>query len=152
LRDVILFADTTNVPTIVEDIVPYRRWIDPLLREANYEAKVKEDRRAQPNTSLALLPVDAGQVEYLFTRLLDAEPEEFPVIQDALVPHSYELVSRLWKVVEHPAQGKENQRLRAACALAKYDPQNERWAAVAEPVVDDFVSVSPAYLKRWMDC
>ena len=67
-------------------------------------------------------------------RLLDAETAEVPVIRDALAPHKDELLDKLWAVVEKPEKGKEQQRLRAAAALAKYDPDSERWAKVQEAV------------------
>ena len=64
----------------------------------------------------ALLPGDAADEEDV--RLLDAEPPEVPVIGDALAPHKEALLDKLWAVAELPTQGKEPQRLRAACALA----------------------------------
>ena len=39
------------------------------------------------HASLALLPVDASQVDYLFNRLINATPSELPVLRDALKPH-----------------------------------------------------------------
>jgi formylglycine-generating enzyme required for sulfatase activity len=137
----------------VEELSHYRRWIDPLLRDAYQEAEASKEpgSRAQLHVSMALLPVDAGQTEYLYERLLDATPQEISILCEVLAPHQDELLEKLWAVVEHPAQGKEHRRLRAACALAKYDPENGRWATVAEPVVDDFVAVAPTYLERWMD-
>ena len=107
--------------------------------------------RKQLHTSLALLPVDASQVKYLYGRLLDAEPGEVPVIRDALAAHQEELVDKLWAVVEAPEKGKESQRLRAAAALAKYDPQGERWGKVQEAVGNDLVGVPAVYLALWMD-
>lgn len=153
LRDQLLKADIKNVPSIVEDMAPYRRWIDPLLGEAYQEAQAGKDSdsRTQLHSSIALLPVDAGQTDYLFRRLLDAAPQEVSVLCDVLAAHQNDLREKLWTVAAHPNQGKEHRRLRAACALAKYDPDNERWATIAEPVVDDFVSVPPAYLERWLD-
>src|SRR5262249_30235438 len=100
-----------------------------------------EYRRARPNSrpqlhaSLALLPVDATQVDYLYGRLLDAQPQEVPVIRDFLDPHKDGLRDRLWAVIEEPEKGKEAQRLRAAAALAQYDPQSERWAKDSPLVV-----------------
>ena len=91
LRDSLLAANTNEVPAIVQDMAPYRRWLDPLLHEAYAQAKKDSDRPKQLHASLALLPVDATQVEYLYGRLLDAEPNEVPVIRDALTPHQAEL-------------------------------------------------------------
>jgi formylglycine-generating enzyme required for sulfatase activity len=151
LRGRLLDAKTDEVPTIVQEMAPYRRWLDPLLRDAYQEAEAKRDRGKQLHTSLALLPVDASQVKYLYIRLLDAEPHEVPVLRDALAPHKDGLLARLWAAVEAPARGKEHQRLRAAAALAKYDPESQRWAKEREPVANDLVSVPLVYLVAWME-
>ena len=155
MRDQLLQADTKNVLSIVDEMAPYRGWINPLLRDAYREAEAgqKPDSRKQLHASIALLPVDANQKEYLYSRLLDATPQELPVLRDALIPHQKDLLARLWTIVElkRPAKGKEGQRLRAACALAKYDPNSKQWANVTEPVVNDFVSVPTVYLEHWMD-
>ena len=120
--------------------LPYRRWLDPLLQDASAQAETDNDRRKQLHISLALLPADASQVAYLNGRLLGAEPGEVPVIREALAPHEEALVDPLWAVAEAPAKGKESQRLRAAAALAKYDPESERWAKLQEAVANDLVS------------
>src|SRR5262249_27936102 len=101
------------------------------------------------HTSLALLPVDSGQVEYLYERLLNAEPHEVPVIRDALASHKEELAGRLWAVAEQPPRGKEAQRLRAAAALAAYEPESPRWAGINGKVVDGLVAVNPFFLGLW---
>src|SRR5262249_10915036 len=100
LRGRPLDPKTDAVPTIVREMAPYRRWLDPVLRDAYREAEAKRDRGKRLHTSLALLPVDATQVEYLYGQLLDAEPHEVPVLRDALAPHKDGLLEKLWAVVE----------------------------------------------------
>jgi protein-S-isoprenylcysteine O-methyltransferase Ste14 len=148
VRDV-LNADTAKVPTIVDQMAEYRRWADPLLREAN--SKAADNSRQKLHTSLALLPVDASQEPYLKDRLLDAEAGEVAVIRDALVPHKDQLVGELWAVVESPEKGKESQRLRAAAALAKYDPESEKWGKAGVLVVHKLVRQNPVYLVYWYE-
>jgi formylglycine-generating enzyme required for sulfatase activity len=147
LLDRLLDANTTDVPTIVADMRPYRHWLDPLL----HDAEATSDTRKQLHASLALLPLDATQVEYLYGRLIDAEPQEVPVIRDALAPYKSELVDRLWSVVERPEPGKERQRLRAGAALAKYDPGSTRWEAASRDVAEDLVAVNAVYLGLWSE-
>src|SRR5262249_28954006 len=65
--------------------------------------------------------------------------------------HQSELVDRLWAVVEKPERGKEQQRLRAAAALANYDPDSQRWDKVVEQVANDLVSAPLVYLANWME-
>jgi serine/threonine protein kinase len=126
-----LNVDTPKVPPIIEKMTEYRQWTDPMLRE------VSEKSPQRLNASLALLPSDPGQVDYLLGRLLETDPRDvFPVIRDALAPHKDRLKDKLWTVLEKPELGKESQRLRAAAALAKYDPDDKRWAnKPAEPAV-----------------
>src|SRR5262249_28507723 len=151
LKDRLLDAHTGEVLTIVREMASYRRWIDPLLHDAYAQAKASKDVRKQLHSSLALLPVDATQVEYLYGRLLDAEPPAVPVIREALADSSSELVDRLWAVVEQPVKGKEQRRLRAAAALASYDPDNPRWDKSSRKVVEDLVSVNPFDLRLWSE-
>ena len=73
------------------------------------------------------------------------------MIRDALAPHKDALLDKLWSVVEEPAKGKEAQRLRAAAALAKYDPVSEKWATVQEAVGNDLVAVPALHLSLWME-
>ena len=151
LRDRLLDANTADVPAIVADMAPYHRWIDKLLREAHKEVEANEDPRKQLHTSLALLPVDASQVPYLYGRLLGADAHEVPVICDALSPHQGTLVEKLWTVALTPEKGKDAQRLRAASALAKYDPHNEKWTKCGPLVANDLVQENPYYLGQWSE-
>src|SRR5262249_10219744 len=127
-----------------------RPWLDPLLHDALAQAEKDNDRRKQLHASLALLPVDATRVEYLYGRLLEAGPGELPVIRDALTPRKEQLVEKLWAVVESPEKDKDSQRLRAAAALAKYDPESEKWAKWQEAVGNDLVRVPAVYLATWV--
>jgi formylglycine-generating enzyme required for sulfatase activity len=147
LRDRLLDATTAEVPAIVENMARYRRWIDPLLRDA----ATSDDARKQLHARLALLPVDAEQVGYLSERLLDAAPSDVAILRDALAPHQEQLVEQWWAVASAPAKDKEKQRLRAAAALAKYDRDNAKWAKVQDAVADDLVREPAVYLKPWLD-
>jgi len=70
----LLVADLAKVPGIVTDIEAYRAWADPLLREKHEQAAKGSSQKL--HTSLALLSVDPRQRDYLYDRLLDAEPHE----------------------------------------------------------------------------
>jgi serine/threonine protein kinase/formylglycine-generating enzyme required for sulfatase activity len=126
LRD----ADTAQVPGLVAELEGYRAWADPLLKEEYQQAA--PNSRQKFHASLALLPVDPGQVDYLYGRLLDAGPTELAVIRDALRGHREELVPRLWAVLRGEGEDPDR-RFRAACVLASYDRAGEggRWPAVS---------------------
>ena len=67
-------------------------------------------------------------MDYLYGRLLNAGPYEVQVIRDALAPHKDQLLDRLWTVAATQEKGQVSQRLRAAAALAKYDPEGKQWS------------------------
>jgi serine/threonine protein kinase/formylglycine-generating enzyme required for sulfatase activity len=144
-------AETANVPKLVKEIGPYRRWADPLL------ARMADDEEAKPkarlHANLALVPVDAGRVGYLYERLLEAEPQQLQAIIKVLAfsGHSKDLIGRLWLVAQQPEKGHGGRQLRAACALAAYDPDSERWDEASGPVAKQLVSERPAFLAYWMD-
>jgi formylglycine-generating enzyme required for sulfatase activity len=145
----VLHADTAQVPSIIDGMAGYRRWTDPRLREAYDQAA--DNSRQKLHAGLALLPVDGTPVQFLAGRLLKAEPHDLPVIRDALAPHKDQLLEKLWAVVEKPEKGEERQRIRAAAALAKYDPHSGKWAKLQELVGNDLVAVPAVYLSLWMD-
>ncbi len=145
----VLAAKIDKVPPIIQEIENYRLWADPLLREENDRAGAESPQKL--HTSLALLPVDPGQTNYLYDRLLDAEPHEVPVIVDALAPHKQELLEKLWSVVENPGKGKEKQRLRAAAALASFDSESDKWVKYSPSIVSDLVLENPFFLGQWRE-
>ena len=51
-------------------------------------------------------------MDYLYDRLLDAEPNEVAVIVQQLSGHNSELTERLWAVMEHPDKEHQNRRLK----------------------------------------
>ncbi len=150
LRDRLLDANTADVPAIVHDMDSYRPWVNPLLREAYQDAESKNEPRKQLHASLALLPVDQNQKEYLAARLLEAGPHEVPVIRDALMPYQQDLLDNFWSIVEQPAKGCERQRLRAAAALAKYDAQSANWSKIQDAVANDLVRVPTVFVTAWI--
>ena len=52
-------------------------------------------------------------------------------------------------MVEKPEKGHESQRLRAAAALAKYDPESGQWEEASGRVVEDLVAENSLHLGVW---
>src|SRR5262249_39324827 len=97
------------------------------------------------HASLALLPADEGQVEYLYQRLLQADPSQLPVLRDALFPQRDTLQERLWGGLEDRTNDPDR-RFRAVCTLASYDVTEEeanqkRWEGVAPFVADRLLAL-----------
>src|SRR5207244_3211579 len=76
LVDTLADADINSVPRIIKDLAPYRRWAEPLLVSLTAD---NAERGRRLRASLALLPSDPGQLEYLYSELLKAPPEEWLV-------------------------------------------------------------------------
>jgi serine/threonine protein kinase/formylglycine-generating enzyme required for sulfatase activity len=150
----LLRAETAQLPDILKELQGYRTGADPLLRQEQEQAE--EGSSEKLHTSLALLPVDEGQADYLYRRLLDAEPTQLSVIRDALAGRQGALTEKLWAVVEGPQKGKESRglrhrRLRAAAALAVYDPDSPRWDSAQGAVAADLVTVPAVHLANWVE-
>jgi formylglycine-generating enzyme required for sulfatase activity/tetratricopeptide (TPR) repeat protein len=141
-------AKIDQVPNIVRSMAGYRRWVDPALREVAGRSGERTSERL--HASLALLPVDDGQVEYLSRRLQDAEPDAVPVLRDALKPHQIRLIPKLWSLLDSARPGDAG-LLPAASSLALYDPQDPRWTAAAAKVARGLVTTNLVYLRTWLD-
>jgi formylglycine-generating enzyme required for sulfatase activity len=150
LRDRLLEATTADVPGVVSDMAPYRRWVDPLLVEADAQARQSGDARKQLHISLALLPRHPEQGDYLCDRLLRAEPQEVLVIREALYGRRHEWTERLWALLEDKSND-QDERFRAACALARFDPDSPRWERAGGDVAAKLVTQSPFVIVGWAE-
>jgi len=144
----VLDADTPQVPDIVGAMRDYRQWVDPALRSEL--GKRSDGSRQKLHASLALLPVDASQVDYLFNRLERATPSELPVLRDALKTHQSTLTTKLWSVLDSAEPG-DISLLPSASALASYAPDDGKWGAVGGKVAQALVSLNPIFLGSWLD-
>ena len=68
----------------------------------------EEDSDERLNLSLALLPSDPSQIDYLKDRLLNARPEQVETIRSLLVDHKDMLAADLWRVAEQARNGENN--------------------------------------------
>jgi serine/threonine protein kinase/formylglycine-generating enzyme required for sulfatase activity len=145
-------ADTAQVPGIVAELEGFQPWTGPLLSQALKETPPESKERL--HVSLALLREDPGQIEYLSRLLLRANSTELRVIKDALGSNDT-LRHWLWDVLRD-AQADPEERFRAACALAGWEPANgeeENWRAVSAFVADRLVAAvqqDPASYLAWI--
>jgi formylglycine-generating enzyme required for sulfatase activity len=140
-------AETPQVPAIVAEVSRYRRWTDPLLVR-NLEQPTGSPKK-KLHARLALLPVDPGQVKPLSKDLLHASPSELLVIRAALTPYKEQLTEGLWQL-RLDGRARPEQRFRAACALATFDADNPKWAAVAPDVVAELMA-DLVLLNQWVE-
>src|SRR5262245_15750217 len=148
LVDQVVRADIAQVPAIMKAMDKYHRWVDPALRKLVGESSEPGPERLR--ASLALLPVEASQVDYLFDRLRSATPSELPVLRDALKPHRTTLAPKVWATLESAKPG-DASLLPAAGALASYEPENTKWQAEGDKVAQALVSVNSVFLGTWLE-
>ena len=143
----LLEADLVDVPKIVDRGRQLRKSTEPLLRREQQAAA--EQSQAKLHTALALLAVDDSQLDYLYERLLQSAPAEFPTLRDMLAPHREMLSGKLWS--DAAASESEEQRFRAAAALAAYEPVNPGWQAIRDDVAQSLTRVKPEFLGDWKE-
>jgi serine/threonine protein kinase/formylglycine-generating enzyme required for sulfatase activity/tetratricopeptide (TPR) repeat protein len=144
----VLNADTPQVSDIIGAMREYRPYLDGLLR-TELEKAPKGSRR-ELHASLALLPVDSTQVDYLFDRLVNDEDGELPVVRDALQTHRAALIPKLWTILERAKPG-DARLLPAASALASYAPDDSKWEAAGDKVARALVAVDAILLGSWIE-
>ncbi len=143
----LLEADLAQVPKLVGRVRQLRKRAEPLLRQEQQAAA--ELSQAKLHTALALLAVDENQLDYLYERLLQSAPEDFPTLRDVLEKHREKLSGRLWSDAESGESAER--RLRAAAALATYEPVNPSWHTIRDDVVQSLTRVKPEFLGEWKE-
>jgi serine/threonine protein kinase/formylglycine-generating enzyme required for sulfatase activity len=151
LRDKVLASPLSDLPGIVAELKPYRRWVDPLLSRAHVDAKEAGSPQKELNAALALLPVDDTHLPYLKDRLLRADPQDISVLRQSLAAHKDTLVAECWRVLEQPTREDQGKALQAASALGLYDPENPLWEKVRIDVANRLVGENAYLAARWID-
>ena len=148
--DALLDADPGAVPAILQNLRLDQEEVLPRLRELWQEPDLPERQRLR--VGLALLPVDDAPLGRLREGMLAAaaEPAEMLILRDALCGHGQELAPDLWGLVDDPKLAPER-RFRALVALARFDPENERWAKAGGQAVEQFLGANPLHLGLWID-
>lgn len=142
----LMHADTTLVPSILAEIEPYRQRAETLLqREFQKSANHSVEKL---HSALALLSSDESKIDYLRDEMLTATPTQFLVLRGALLPHQPALVEPLWTVAADADQ-EVARRFQAACALATYAPNDERWQSIRRFVCERLVSLEASELVAW---
>jgi formylglycine-generating enzyme required for sulfatase activity len=141
-------AETTDVPKLVGELKPYRRWSDSMLTRVAADAPDASKERL--HAALALADDDPAQVDFLRQRLLQVNrPDDLFVIREALDPHKEQVVPALWSFLEQ-SHGDADQRFRAACALAAYSPDDvARWEKIRAEVANKLVTENVFVVAQW---
>ncbi len=148
--DKLLSARPGEVSAILAEMNRHPAWLNGLLHQRRGEAESRGDSEQALRLSLALLPADSSQADYLYHRLFDVEPSEFTTVRHALAPYQGDYVNALWDELANIAADPER-RFRAACALAEYAPQDARWADFSPTVVQRLVAENALVLNFWKE-
>ena len=146
LVDGLLTAETSMVPSIIDELKQYRNWADPDLAQEYGAAENNSTQKL--HVAMALLSVDGSKLDYLSEQLLVVTPDQFPTVRDTLKPYKKKLVDRYWETATD-IQQTQPRRFQAACALASYDPNDERWNEINKFVASHLVNVLPSELLPW---
>ena len=143
-------AEISSLARIATEAEDLRRWVEPRLRD-EYPSLADDEKL---RTSLVLIDWGAKQshlqhaIDYLVQQ---ANAEEVSIITDFLVNHQDDVANRLWHELDPDSRATANARLRAACALAAIDSENELWSPeLLDEVSTQLVSVPANTLGQWM--
>ena len=140
-------AKVEKIPEFLDQLAVYPRWIY-LGRLRDLARRSEGDPRSRLAYSLALLPDDRGQVDYLSRRVLEANPIEMEVLRDRLWPYRDELKTKFWEELRRARSG-DARILPVAGMLARYDAENEAWADLADKVSKAMVKSKLDDLAGW---
>jgi formylglycine-generating enzyme required for sulfatase activity len=146
LVDRLVTSNISQVPDIVTQLDTYRRWADPILRQKDASAIPLSQTKL--HLALGLLPVDVRKIVELRDELPLVSPSEFVVVRDALLPYREKVADPLWKLALDPS-GDKQQRFQAACALATYSPDDQRWSQIDTFVAGRLVTLDGPALVAW---
>ncbi len=139
-------ADYGKLPDWIELSNSMRPVVDLKLQTALEQHDLQSDERLK--LSLALLPSDAQQLDYLVTRLLSAEANQVPLLVGQLRRYAGQIESQLWTAAQ---QFDSQSLLPAASALAAYDPNSENWASISGQVANQLVQENPLRIAVWIE-
>ena len=148
--EALLDANPQAVPALLEGLEPFRDRVTPYLRELLARPGLSPRQRLRAR--LALLRDDAQQLPALGRRLPapDLEPEELLLLCKVLAPHRAALTADLWSQVDLVGTPPQR-RFRCLVALARLDPHNQRWPAVAAGVVEPLLGSDPLHVGVWAE-
>ena len=77
-------------------------------------------------------------------------PSTFVVVRDSLLTYKDEVAEPLWNVAMDRKENDEP-RFRAACALATYTPDDQRWSQVNTFLAGRLVTLEASALVAWRE-
>ncbi|MFV2070062.1 MAG: serine/threonine-protein kinase, partial [Pirellulales bacterium] len=150
--DALLSAVPSSLPYLVEGLEPFRQDVLPRLWQLSQQGDLSNDQRARVRLALLRLSEKARTTEalgQLREHLMRTGAAEFLVSRAFLEPFANQLLAELWRTALDEQQD-QSQRLRAACALALYDPDDDRWSDFAPNVVPMLLRQNSLDIQLWI--
>ncbi len=145
-------ADIEAIPEVIAALADYRPWVDRRLYEIAGDPRRSPQLRDRAN--LALLPVDPSRARIILDEgmFFKAEPQKLAVLCQLLHPYRRTLIDGLWTTaMAAKAPGERPRLMRAAAALASFDPDGTNWPEIAPGVADQLVRENVLQVRAWSD-
>lgn len=147
LLDQLWTAQPDHVGSILDRLEDHQQiWRDELRHLAN-EGASEETRRIR--ASLALTRHEPFQLDLLSSYLLSTSAAEHSLMRNELRRWKDKIAPGLWGSATDP-RSSSGKRLRAAAALAAFDPKDPRWKAIAPNVASAVAGLDPLSLEPWI--
>lgn len=141
LVDAVATADSQTLPRLLDRLTVDADRTLPLVQSRLNQLDARDDNWL--NLALAELTVDPqAPTGQLLVYLPEARPAEVGPIATALAARGAEIKTSVWQLLLANTVSDE-QQLRLACLAAKFDPTDDRWQRIAQPVIRALVRQHP---------
>jgi formylglycine-generating enzyme required for sulfatase activity len=142
----LLHADSQDVTVILGELAPLRRWVVPQLVKVQAPSEKDEIHR-----ELALLRLDTSNVD--LDRLLELVKKATPLQARLVGSEGRSLYTTAEPIFWEQLQKADTPQgvLALATVIATRDPNDDRWAAVADAIVEQALQLQPDEVAPWFD-
>jgi formylglycine-generating enzyme required for sulfatase activity len=141
--------DLSHAQRTIEKAAFVQHWLGPRLRGTINDPNSSEADRLRAR--LALLPDDPSQLPFVYPEFLKCDPQDVDGFRQLLVPGGAALLDDLWTVAKDHKK-EPGARLRAACALAKFDPDNSAgWREIRDDIAAFLVAQADSTRIYWIE-
>ncbi|MCP4891415.1 MAG: hypothetical protein GY904_33085, partial [Planctomycetaceae bacterium] len=146
----LLDVEALGLKVAIDDLIPYRDLARAELTKAYEDSD--DTSKAKLHAALALVGEDESALSFLKERLLQVTPAQFGPVREQLDTYKEQLTKDYWDIALNN-EGEPSRRFHAACAIAKYDTENDDWAdpELVRFIANQLVGVLPSELVPWRD-
>lgn len=142
---------TANIAEVPDLLNQLKNMPGPVATSLNDVMNAQaENAPGKMYASIALLPTDRSQQEFLLQRAVFAEPQEVQLIGDAFRTEKWQPPNDIWDTVSAPTTP-PRQKLGTLGLLAQTDPTDERWDATGNFLAEQIVVEPLLQAVAWSD-